>query len=713
MTASLIHYLTAHGLTAFLPLGIGIFVASQRPRLFLFRIFLAYNVTISWWAIFTLCMVFAPDPTLALFWDRISLIGIAFIPSTFLHFTLSFLRKNKPYQSLLQICYLLSGLFGLLAFTPLMVASVSRKHFVPYFTDPGPVYPIFLFFFAVTMGMALFFSYRSYLQRRGTSQVRPTFYFFLAALVAVLGGGGNFFVPYDIFPPLLVPYGSYGVVGYAIVTAYLIVIHRLLGMAVIVKKTLVFTGLFGMVMAVVGGMTALSQTFIGHHLGLSTAASTVLSVFAAILLYEPTNALLVRLTDRFLFQKKESVRSILRRLSERIITILDLNQVAKTILDTVEESLRSETGVLFLRKDSVFTKLRSYGIPVQEGVGDFQAVDPLARHLGKSRRLINLEDELTSSRVPVEVSLQLNQLKAVLAIPLFLQGELIGVLTLGKKKSDQEYTAEEIDYFPTVAGQVAIALSNARLYGESIEARKKIEEMQIELIHREKMAFVADLVKGIAHEVFNPLTPVFHAIDDLENGVFVELFDLYKKNEKSLPPEDQGRYLKALDSLRQLTERLKVNTDHIHLVIDTLNRMQKDDKETIGPIDLKTFLKDSRAMIGMELHGDAHEIPVTEDITRQIPPVKANPTLLKQVFVNLFKNSIHAMEGRDDKKIEITAQVDPKAPGLVTIDFTDQGAGIAPDILPKVFDFGFTTKGAKGQGIGLNQCKLIIEKFGG
>ena len=237
--------------------------------------------------------------------------------------------------------------------------------------------------------------------------------------------------------------------------------------------------------------------------------------------------------------------------------------------------------------------------------------------------------------------------------------------------------------------------------------------MQLELIHREKMAFVADLVKGIAHEVFNPLLPIFHTIENLEREIFVGMFDIFKKEENHLDPSSRKQYLNYLKEFRDYINPLKRNARHIHLVIDTLNKMQKEDQETIGPMDFKTFLQDSHALIGMELHGESREVPLEEDVPPRLPPLNANPTLLTQVFVNLFKNAIHAMEGSPEKKIRIKAQVDPGNAKFLKIEFSDTGSGIPADILPKIFDFRFTTKGSEGQGIGLNQCRLIIEKFGG
>ena len=237
--------------------------------------------------------------------------------------------------------------------------------------------------------------------------------------------------------------------------------------------------------------------------------------------------------------------------------------MAKTILETFEESLRAETGALLLKTPEGYVTLKTYGIQTALLEKVYSPQDPLIQFLAQHKKLIRIEEEETRKKLPVLFLARMEDLKAVMAVPLFLHDALIGVLTLGKKKSDQEYTAEEIDYFPTVAGQVAIALSNARLYGESIEARKKIEEMQIELIHREKMAFVADLVKGIAHEVFNPLTPVFHAVDLLEKSVFVKLVEVLKNEEEQMKSQSVETYLSALQDLQEVLRGLQINTQHI------------------------------------------------------------------------------------------------------------------------------------------------------
>jgi signal transduction histidine kinase len=95
----------------------------------------------------------------------------------------------------------------------------------------------------------------------------------------------------------------------------------------------------------------------------------------------------------------------------------------------------------------------------------------------------------------------------------------------------------------------------------------------------------------------------------------------------------------------------------------------------------------------------------------RLPHVECHPNQINQVFMNLLVNACQAMD--EGGAITITTWHEPQT-HTVNVAFTDTGHGIAPNVLARVFDPGFTTKGAGvGTGLGLAICYQIVEAHGG
>lgn len=100
------------------------------------------------------------------------------------------------------------------------------------------------------------------------------------------------------------------------------------------------------------------------------------------------------------------------------------------------------------------------------------------------------------------------------------------------------------------------------------------------------------------------------------------------------------------------------------------------------------------------------------------PQVQVEPGLVVQVFVNLIKNAVEALDEVHARPRQLTLAVtlDQTAPlPMATCALSDNGPGIAASVLPRLFEFGFTTKGQRhgGQGVGLHYCRRTLEKYRG
>jgi signal transduction histidine kinase len=96
-----------------------------------------------------------------------------------------------------------------------------------------------------------------------------------------------------------------------------------------------------------------------------------------------------------------------------------------------------------------------------------------------------------------------------------------------------------------------------------------------------------------------------------------------------------------------------------------------------------------------------------------LPPVRADKAQLDRVFINLIKNAMEAMCETKDKRLFIWARLADE-PGMVAVDVTDNGPGIPPEIIDRVWMAFYTTKGDQGgTGLGLTACAQIIGQLNG
>ena len=90
----------------------------------------------------------------------------------------------------------------------------------------------------------------------------------------------------------------------------------------------------------------------GVYQTVQPTVSAAVSVLLAIFLYDPVKRGLIIASDGFLFQKKQDVRLILKKLAEESVQIFDLKELAKKVLTTLRETLRSETSAIFIKEEN-------------------------------------------------------------------------------------------------------------------------------------------------------------------------------------------------------------------------------------------------------------------------------------------------------------------------------------------------------------------------
>ncbi|MGH9775526.1 MAG: sensor histidine kinase [Candidatus Acidiferrales bacterium] len=223
----------------------------------------------------------------------------------------------------------------------------------------------------------------------------------------------------------------------------------------------------------------------------------------------------------------------------------------------------------------------------------------------------------------------------------------------------------------------------ARLVESLQLSLENLKHLQAQLIQQEKLASLGQLAAGAAHEINNPLTGIIGYTDLL-------------------------RDLPSLDSRAQsLVEKTHALARRIKTLVSSLLSFSRQLPGEKVPLDLNAVLTAALRLNEIDLKGK--NIIVEPDSDPQLPPVRGDSNQLFQVFFNLMKNAVDALEEVGGGRIHIRTFVENSH---VVAEFADSGAGIrAPHL---VFDPFYTTKPVgKGTGLGLSICYGILQEHGG
>ncbi len=214
------------------------------------------------------------------------------------------------------------------------------------------------------------------------------------------------------------------------------------------------------------------------------------------------------------------------------------------------------------------------------------------------------------------------------------------------------------------------------------KAYEKLKRTRDKLVQSEKLAGMGKLAACVAHDIRNPLQ------------VVIGMSELIKDDLEG------SRHERDISTLCEAG--LRIND-----IVNNLNMYSRDKKRNvISRVDLNQVIL--KSLDSTRLTSDFSDVNIDMDLDK-IPNVNANEGELLQVFINIIKNSIDAMDGTGNITIRST-----RTNGKVEVEVTDTGKGFAPREAASVFEPFYTTKKhGKGTGLGLYIVKQIVDSYGG
>jgi two-component system NtrC family sensor kinase len=207
-------------------------------------------------------------------------------------------------------------------------------------------------------------------------------------------------------------------------------------------------------------------------------------------------------------------------------------------------------------------------------------------------------------------------------------------------------------------------------------------DLRDQLIQAEKLASIGTMASGIAHEINNPLFGITGLSERLEHETRPEIVKEY------------------VQDIMEMSRRIAA------IVKDLNVYAHKSSAETRCDIDVNHTIEEAMKMARRACVLD--EVKVQTEFSA-LPPIRANPDELLQVFVNIVTNAVQAMEGQGTLVLTTSS-----ANGSIRATVRDTGPGIPQHLLGKIFDPFFTTKDqGKGTGLGLHIVRDIVVRLGG
>ncbi|NML62735.1 GAF domain-containing protein [Massilia sp. RP-1-19] len=289
--------------------------------------------------------------------------------------------------------------------------------------------------------------------------------------------------------------------------------------------------------------------------------------------------------------------------------------------------------------------------------------------------------------------------------PMLVHDQAYGVIIVQSYDPAIIYTAADLELLAFMASHVAVALARMQA-GQAIRKSKErleeqnaalnsaltaLQEAQSELVRQEKLASLGRLVAGVAHEINTPLgicvTATSHLVQELK--LTREELEAGELTEDSLQ-----QFLEIIDqSLRILT----TNTQRAAALVRSFKQVAVDQSsDDIRTFRLKSYLDEVLLSLQPKLKGRPVKVEVAcaDDLH-----LESFPGAVSQIVTNMVMNSlVHGYQREQAGKIRISAVLEDDT---VVFEYSDDGAGMEPEMLAKLFDPFFTTRrGQGGSGLG-------------
>lgn len=251
----------------------------------------------------------------------------------------------------------------------------------------------------------------------------------------------------------------------------------------------------------------------------------------------------------------------------------------------------------------------------------------------------------------------------------------------------QPFQIQEVELLELLCTQAALAFSRADLFRQVVDSRRELEQSQAQLIQSSKLNAIGQLAAGVAHELNTPLGAI---------SVSLELAC------QRLPDRPEAA-LKGLEKARQATLRCQS-------IIERLLVYARPSDHEQHPLELGQLCRQALSLVAYDIK--AGESQIQSELEDRVA-VLGNAQELQQILLHLLVNAMQSVTAEQASNLVIRARVKREGEWALC-EIEDNGCGIEPANLERVFDPFFTTRPiGQGAGLGLSVSQQIAQQHRG
>lgn len=428
--------------------------------------------------------------------------------------------------------------------------------------------------------------------------------------------------------------------------------------------------------------------------------------FAVVILLDPVRREIDYRIEGWLFHDRPVLRHMLVRLRQRLLNVIDADEMARLVIEALESSGRVTQATLYLlNREGTALALQRWTAADEDAPAPMARLDlatrrPLLERMQAQGTVLRDVIERERERAGPEESAEaqdiletLTALDASLALPILgrpsaqpdEEPDLLGALFVDDQRLVEPFAREEVELFEGVVAQAATTVQNSAVY----EARKE----------RERLAALGEMAAGLAHEIRNPLGAMKGAVQVL------------RPDPSSLGTGDPAARAAMDSQTGEFLDIILEEVDRLNRVVTQFLTYSRPFKGEMAPVDLRKVIAAT-----LRLVPEASRARITvEDPPADLPGVRGDADALRQVLLNLVLNALDAIGDAGEGTISISLGV--RRRGLlrgdaVALHVCDNGPGLSAQTMTNLFVPFHTTKSG-GTGLGLPISQRIVQNHHG